>query len=81
MPTRRRKSIRSAGRLSGKIDGRRELEGDWDAWLENRQVATVTGWNEGGARKLAGGASQVPAGRLGRKVYRRRKLETDTKIC
>jgi hypothetical protein len=66
--TRRRKSNRLAGRLSRKVDGKRKLEGDWRAWLEVRQAATVAGRNESGTGRLAGDASQRPAGRLGRTV-------------
>jgi len=61
--------------LSRKIDGRRKLEGDWRAWLEDRQAATVAGRDESGTGKLAGDASRKLAGRLGRKVGSRRKLE------
>jgi len=41
-----------AGRLSRKIDGRRKLEGDWKAWLEIRQAATVAGRDESGTGPL-----------------------------
>jgi len=67
--------------LSRIIDGRRKLEDDWRAWLEDRQVATVAGRDESGTEELAKGASQRLARRLDRKEGRRRELEMDRKIC
>jgi hypothetical protein len=72
---------KETGRLSPIIDGRRKLEDDWKAWLEDRQVATVAGRDESGTEELAKGASWRLTRRLDRKEGRRRELEIDRKIC